>query len=35
MRTDKLANEVTALDAAMTFLFHVVTHSRGATELIR
>jgi len=28
-------NEITSLDAAMTLLFHVVAHSRGASEFIR
>ena len=28
-------NEVTSLDAAMTPLFHIVAHSRSASELIR
>jgi hypothetical protein len=28
-------NEITSLDAAMTLLFHVVTHSRGASEFGR
>jgi hypothetical protein len=30
-----MPNQITALDAAMTLLFHVVAHSRGASELIR
>jgi hypothetical protein len=28
-------NKITALDAAMTLCFHVVAHSRGASELCR
>src|SRR5262249_33085449 len=31
----KMPNEITSLDAAMAFWFHVVAHSRGASELIR
>jgi hypothetical protein len=30
-----MPNEITTLDAAMTLLFHVVAHSRGASEFIR
>ena len=37
--TDEFAtmwpNEATALDAAMTLLFHIVAHRRRASELIR
>jgi hypothetical protein len=28
-------NEITALDAAMTLMFHVIPHPRGASELVR
>jgi hypothetical protein len=28
-------NEVTSLDAAITLWFHVVAHSRGASEFCR
>jgi hypothetical protein len=28
-------NEITSLDAAITMLFHVVAHSRGASEFYR
>jgi hypothetical protein len=28
-------NKTTSLDAAMTLLFHVVAHSRGASEFCR
>jgi len=28
-------NKITSLDAAMALLFHVIAHSRGASELIR
>ena len=33
--SDGRANEITSLDAAMTPLFHVVAHLRGASEFIR
>jgi hypothetical protein len=29
------ANKVTSLDTAMTLLFHVATHPRGASEFKR
>jgi hypothetical protein len=31
----KGANKITALDAAMTILFHFESYRRGASELIR
>ena len=35
MPRGKAGRTITALDAAMTLLFHVVAHSRGASEVIR
>jgi hypothetical protein len=32
---DPRANKITSLDAAMTLWFHIVAHSRGASEFIR
>jgi hypothetical protein len=32
---DRAPNKITTLDAAMTLLFHVVAHSRGASEFGR
>jgi len=30
-----MPNKITSLDAAMTLLFHVVAHWRGASEFFR
>jgi hypothetical protein len=30
-----MANNITSLDAAMTLWFHVLAHSRGASECYR
>ena len=32
MFSNHMSNEVTALDAAMTLLFHIKRHWRGASE---